>query len=296
MIHPVFPVGQIVQPIDILSGLGAADRPLLSACIALFEDSTLARRLSQLYGQVKGSAPAWLRQVWEVREIENVAASVQSRVDFWDSGDWSDDDLRLIAWIYLREAFALPERLCLSERGAARICDDLAAAAIAVGAPLLVDGQEFQVKCLQGLDGLTEHFSKFEYPVLANAELAEAVAVQAPAWADKVFFVEGYSHDLISQITPDSLAAGSGLVQSGCAGVRARRWRGPQLLGIYAGPHHGPAGRAPDDPGRHSEGWPDRCRRVRREGGRAIGIRSGRRPGPGNGATGAVPGPDQTGD
>lgn len=50
MIHPVFPVGLIVQPTDILAGLGAADRPLLSACIALFEDSTLARRLSQLYG------------------------------------------------------------------------------------------------------------------------------------------------------------------------------------------------------------------------------------------------------
>jgi len=136
MIHPVLPVEQIVQPIDILSGLGAADRPLLSACIALFEDSTLARRLSQLYGQVKGSTPAWLRQVWEVREIEDVDASVQSRIDFWNGDDWSDDDVRLIVWIYLREAFALPERLCLSERGAARICDDLAAAAIAVGAPL----------------------------------------------------------------------------------------------------------------------------------------------------------------
>jgi hypothetical protein len=35
MIHPVFPVGQIVQPIDILFGLGAAERRLLSACIAL---------------------------------------------------------------------------------------------------------------------------------------------------------------------------------------------------------------------------------------------------------------------
>jgi hypothetical protein len=136
MTHPVFPVGQIVQPIDILSGLGAAERPLLSACVVLFEDSTFARRLSHLYGQVQGSAAAWLRQAWGVREIENVAASVQSRVDFWDGGDWSDDDLRLIVWIYLREAFALPERLGLSERGAARICDDLAAAAIAAGAPL----------------------------------------------------------------------------------------------------------------------------------------------------------------
>ena len=136
MIHPVLPVEQIVQPIDILSGLGAAERPLLSACIALFEDSTLARGLSQLYGQVKGGAEAWLGQAGEVHEIENMAASVQRRIDFWRDGDWSDDDLRLIAWIYLREAFALPERLCLSERSAARICDDLAAAAIALGAPL----------------------------------------------------------------------------------------------------------------------------------------------------------------
>jgi hypothetical protein len=94
------------------------------------------QRLSQLCKQVKGGTEAWLRQAWQGREIEDVAASVQSRVDFWDSGDCSDEDLRLIAWIYLREAFALPERLCLSERGAARICDDLAAAAIAVGAPL----------------------------------------------------------------------------------------------------------------------------------------------------------------
>jgi len=136
MTHPVSTVGQMVQPIDILAGLGAADKRLLSACIALFEDSTLARRLSQLYEQVKGSAESWLREAWERQRIEGVAASVESRIVFWRDGGWSDDDLRLIAWIYLREAFALPERLCLSERAAGRLCDDVAAAAIAVGAPL----------------------------------------------------------------------------------------------------------------------------------------------------------------
>ena len=37
------------------------------------------------------------------------------------------------------------------------------------GWDLLVDGQEFQVKCLQDLDGLAEHFSKFVHPVIARA-------------------------------------------------------------------------------------------------------------------------------
>ena len=80
------------------------------------------------------------------------------------------------------------------------------------GWDLLVDGQEFQVKCLQDLDGLAEHFSKFVHPVVANAELAEAIAQQAPAWADKVFFLEGYSHQLIAETTQVALDAGVNLL------------------------------------------------------------------------------------
>lgn len=50
--------GQDVQPSDIIAGLGLADRALLAACLALFEDSTLLKRLGQLYLQ----SSDWVRK------------------------------------------------------------------------------------------------------------------------------------------------------------------------------------------------------------------------------------------
>jgi uncharacterized membrane protein len=74
------------------------------------------------------------------------------------------------------------------------------------GWDLLVDGKEFQVKCLYDTGGLAAHFGKYDYPVLANVELAEKIP---PEWADKVFFVEGYNNELVTHVTEISVKAGA---------------------------------------------------------------------------------------
>ncbi|WP_168709042.1 hypothetical protein [Onishia niordana] len=73
------------------------------------------------------------------------------------------------------------------------------------GWDLLVDGQPFQVKFHANLDGLSEHFERYDYPVIANAELASQIPDE---WADSVFFVEGVSNELVDQVTRNSLNAG----------------------------------------------------------------------------------------
>ncbi|MGH8453972.1 MAG: hypothetical protein ACRESW_05415, partial [Nevskiales bacterium] len=75
------------------------------------------------------------------------------------------------------------------------------------GWDLLVDGEKFQVKCLEDIGGLKVHFDNYDYPVLANSELMDKIPA---AWADhNVFFVEGYSNELISHVTDSSMAAGA---------------------------------------------------------------------------------------
>ncbi|MDQ3777058.1 MAG: hypothetical protein M3461_23250 [Pseudomonadota bacterium] len=72
---------------------------------------------------------------------------------------------------------------------------------------MLVDGEKFQVKCLDDIGGLKDHFGEnYRYPVLANSELADKIPTE---WADKVFFVEGCSNELISHVTESSMAAGA---------------------------------------------------------------------------------------
>lgn len=73
------------------------------------------------------------------------------------------------------------------------------------GWDLLVDGQEFQVKFHTTLDGLGRHFERYDYPVIANTELDDQIPEE---WADKVFFVDGLSNELVEQVTHDSLEAG----------------------------------------------------------------------------------------
>ena len=131
---------QDVQPSDIIAGLGLADRALLAACLALFEDSTLSKRLEQLYSQ----SSDWLRNAFQWLGDANVqeeTASLQTQMTFWlQKCRLTDNDLRLILWIYLREAFALPARLTVSTRGADALATELAAAAIhAADPPSLIE-------------------------------------------------------------------------------------------------------------------------------------------------------------
>ena len=85
------------------------------------------------------------------------------------------------------------------------------------GWDLSVDGIRFQVKNAAELDLLQRHFESYEFPVLVNSEVAELLekarmAGNAPAWADHVHFVEGYSSDTVEQMTTDALDAGDAML------------------------------------------------------------------------------------
>ena len=86
------------------------------------------------------------------------------------------------------------------------------------GWDIAVDGVRFQVKNAADLDLLDRHFDKgYEYPILANAEIADLLAKaaeqgNAPAWAAKVHFVEGYSQDAVQQLTDQTMDAGDAIL------------------------------------------------------------------------------------
>ena len=146
---------QDVQPSEIIAGLGVADRALLAACLALFEDSTLSKRLEQLYSK----SSDWMRNGLRWLDVDALqkwlgdanaqegTASLQTQMRFWQDKEkclLEDNDLRLILWIYLREAFDLPARLTVSTRGADALATELAAAAIHAADPpsLIQNGKD----------------------------------------------------------------------------------------------------------------------------------------------------------
>ncbi|CDZ32759.1 Putative transmembrane protein [Neorhizobium galegae bv. officinalis] len=80
------------------------------------------------------------------------------------------------------------------------------------GFDLLVDGVPFQVKCLQGVEGLRTHFDKYpDMPVYANAELAEAVIDSGAEWAKLVYYVDGFDREIADLIMTTSMEAGAAL-------------------------------------------------------------------------------------
>lgn len=110
---------------DIVAGLGAAPRDLLAACLALFDDSTLQRRIGTLIDR------------WTSKKGENAgptdadaAVAVQGSLRAWKDSPLSDDALRLLLWMYLREAFALPPLTFASQRSAGTAADDMVARAL----------------------------------------------------------------------------------------------------------------------------------------------------------------------
>lgn len=60
------------------------------------------------------------------------------------------------------------------------------------GWDIRVDGHPFQIKCLENVDGVHEHFQHFDYPVIVNADLAghlqnlHHVYIDPQLWHDKV--------------------------------------------------------------------------------------------------------------
>jgi hypothetical protein len=74
------------------------------------------------------------------------------------------------------------------------------------GWDILVDGEKFQIKSLSNTDGLRTHFNSYDYPVIANSELAEMVPADLEG---QVYFVEGYSDQFVTEITENSLSEGA---------------------------------------------------------------------------------------
>lgn len=106
------------------------------------------------------------------------------------------------------------------------------AAANEPGWDLLVDGEQFQVKFHDTLLGLQRHFERYDYPVIANTELAESIPAE---WADKVFFIDGLSNELITQVTEDSLMAGANMLAAPPLHFAATISLVNGLLGYYRG-------------------------------------------------------------
>ena len=82
------------------------------------------------------------------------------------------------------------------------------------GYDLLVDGNEFQVKCIdpKNFSILERHFDKYpDTPVFVNLEVAEIVADKSPNWSELVFYVGGYTHEKASGLLTQAIEAGQEL-------------------------------------------------------------------------------------
>lgn len=129
----------VVVPSDIVTGLGTADRALLATSLALFEDSKLARRIRGHYDLLSKKVAKWVGTESDTSADSEPVASVRSRMRLWRDSKWSDDQMRLVLWIYLREAFGLPPKLCVSARAAGLLGDDLSAAALSFVGPSFLE-------------------------------------------------------------------------------------------------------------------------------------------------------------
>lgn len=115
----------LIEPRHVVAGLGGADRNLLAFSLALFDDSTLLKHLGRLYDKADGAI-----RTLAGREARAAAAAVEQRMTHWSESAWTDDQLRLILWMVLRDAFGLQPRLSVSMHGTAALADDLSAALI----------------------------------------------------------------------------------------------------------------------------------------------------------------------
>ena len=80
------------------------------------------------------------------------------------------------------------------------------------GYDLLVDGIQFQVKCIDPINFqiLERHFEKYpDTPVIVNFEVTDMIIERAPDWLDKVFFVEGYTYEFTDGLVEAALKAGT---------------------------------------------------------------------------------------
>ena len=124
--------GPTLQSQDIVAGLGGAPRDLLATCLALFEDSSLKQRLREWFdASVKATG---VKAIVSWNSID-AAPSLQERVYQWKNCPAADDELRLLVWMHLREAFGLSPVTFGSLRSARTAADDLVVSALTAVQP-----------------------------------------------------------------------------------------------------------------------------------------------------------------
>ncbi|MCX2973007.1 hypothetical protein EYC87_05335 [Halieaceae bacterium IMCC8485] len=100
------------------------------------------------------------------------------------------------------------EQVVAAELQAAGHVVSLPESASEPGWDLLVDGQPVQVKFHSDIDGIRDHFANYDYPVIANTELMGQVPEE---FVDRVYFIDGVSNELVTDVTEMSVAAGQGM-------------------------------------------------------------------------------------
>lgn len=158
----------VITPRDLVAGLGTAPRELLAASLALFEDSTLSKRLGGLFDKWTSTSAASK----DTAEAE-AARSVGSTIDDIRQSAESDDCLRIRLWIHLREAHALPPLTFGTIRSASTAADDLVAAAMHGLQPGFVSKKWDSLKRTTGLGTPAGIPSSFDE--LARQTIAELV-------------------------------------------------------------------------------------------------------------------------
>ena len=102
----------VLSSLDVVAGLGAAPRELLAASLALYDDGSLQARIASLWKKWKPG------QAVEHDDAVETARSVQDSAGKWLCSSLTDDDLRLLLWVRLRESFELPAMCFASMRAA----------------------------------------------------------------------------------------------------------------------------------------------------------------------------------
>lgn len=124
-------ISSVTHPSDIITGLGSADRKLLLTLIALFEVSKLGRQVSNKLGElVEDAVSLYARFKKVTSNYKYESETVETRIKEWDNASFTDNELRIVLWIYLREALSLPPKSTISFEGLSNTADELMSAAL----------------------------------------------------------------------------------------------------------------------------------------------------------------------
>ncbi len=130
-----------ITPQDVIVGLGVAERGMLATFLALFDDSALTHRmrvqagksvyaLTTLVDRVRAKVSRDEQSAAAEEDCNRDSREIDSRRHFWNESDYTDEQLRLLLWVRLRDALGLSARLSASDRGTRQLADDLTAALI----------------------------------------------------------------------------------------------------------------------------------------------------------------------